>query len=104
MKWPRFDKICTTLPEDFRADFIICAVIINYLKIFTECTTNKVARAQTWSKYKHHNTAKALLILHQKGLLRSYLKCPGRVSDIHLNKNCGVLDILLFTFLIFSLS
>ena len=33
MKWPRFDKICTTLPKDFRAVFIHVNVIIDCFKI-----------------------------------------------------------------------
>lgn len=63
MKWPNHDELIKTMPMDFRVNFQKCVLIIDCFEIFTitERPTNPMARAQTWSNYKHHNTAKYLI-------------------------------------------
>ena len=81
---------------DFRADFQKCAVIIDCFEIFTERPTNLVARNQTWSNYKRHNTAKFLIGIAPQGAVTFISQgWAGRVSDIHITENCGLLDNLL---------
>ena len=53
-------------------------------------------RAQTWSNYKKHNTCKYLIgITPQRSVSFISKGWEGRVSDIHLTKNCGLLSKLL---------
>ena len=55
-----------------------------------------MARAQTWSNYKKHNTVKFLIGITPQGSVVFISKgWVGRVSDIHLTKNCGLLKHLL---------
>ena len=55
-----------------------------------------MARAQTWSNYKHHNTVKFLIGVSPQGSITFVSKgWGGHVSDQHLTENCGILDNLL---------
>ena len=55
-----------------------------------------LARAQTYSSYKHHNTAKYLIGITPHGIV-SFISngWGGRVSDKYLTENCGILNNLL---------
>ena len=56
-----------------------------------------MARAQTYSNYKHHNTVKFLIGITPQGVISFVLKgWGGRVSDKHLTatENCGLLSHL----------
>ena len=96
MKWLRREELRKTLPMDFRAEFQKSAVIVDCFEILTEHPTNLVARTQIWSNYKHHNTAKCLIGIAPQGAVTFISQgWAGRVSDIHLTENCGLLDNLL---------
>ena len=69
MKWPRFERLWKTLPKDCRVDFHVYAVITHHFKLLSEQPTNLVARAQTRSKYKHHNSAKFLIGIAPEGVV-----------------------------------
>ena len=56
--------------------------------------TGLMARAQTWSNYKHHNTVKFLIGISPQGSI-TLKGWGGRVSDHHLTEQCGILDHLL---------
>ena len=56
--WPDRDILRQTMPMDFRKHCPTCAVIIDCFEIFIERPSNVLARAQTFSSYKHHNTVK----------------------------------------------
>ena len=55
-----------------------------------------MARAQTYSQYKSHNTIKYLIGVTPQGTV-SYISSGrgGRVSEKYLTENCGLLDQLL---------
>ena len=57
---------------------------------------NLLARAQTYSSYKHHNTVKYLIGITPQGTV-SFISdgWGGRVSDKHLTENCGLLNHLI---------
>ena len=62
-----------------------------------------MARAQTWSSYKQHNTVKFLIGIAPQGVVSFISKgWGGRVSDVHLTENCGLLQNLLPGDLVFA--
>jgi len=50
--WPERDALRKTMPECFRASFGLKVAVI-----FMERPSNLLARAVTWSNYKHYNTS-----------------------------------------------
>ena len=51
-----------TMPMDFRSAFgCKVALIIDCFEVFIERQSNLLARAQTWSNYKHQNAVKFLI-------------------------------------------
>ena len=61
-----------------------------------ERPSNLLARACTWSSYKHHNTIKLLIGIAPQGVISFISEAwGGRVSDKHLTESCGVLQKLL---------
>ena len=61
IRWPDRDALTKTMPMVFRKHFPSCIVIIDCFEIFLDRPTNLLARAQTYSSYKHHNTVKHLI-------------------------------------------
>ena len=54
-----------------------------------------MARAQTFSSYKHHNTTKVLISITLQGTISFVSNAwGGRTSDKFLTENCGILDKL----------
>jgi hypothetical protein len=59
VRWPGRDELHESMPMVFRKYFgRKVTVIIDCFEIFIDRPSNMTARAQTWSNYKHHNTAK----------------------------------------------
>jgi len=84
------------MPADFRRDFGKCVIIIDCFEIFIERPTSLMARAQTWSNYKKHNTVKFLIGITPQGTVGFISKgWGGRASDVHITENSGLLRHLL---------
>lgn len=95
--WPERENLCKTMPMCFKYAFgNKVAVIIDCFEVFIEKPTNLLARAQTFSSYKHHNTIKILIGITPQGSISFVSEAWGaRTSDKFLNENCGFLDKLL---------
>lgn len=79
----------------FRKHFPKYVVIIDCFEIFLERPTNLLARAQTYSSYKHHNTVKYLIGITPQRTV-SYISegWGGRTSDKYLTEHCSLLHHL----------
>ena len=94
--WPDRESLLKTLPMAFRRKFHRCTIIIDCFEIFCERPTNLTARAQTWSNYKHHNTIKYLIGIAPQGVITFISNgWGGRVSDVYLTENCGIVSKLI---------
>ena len=71
-------------------------VIVDCFEVFIDRPSNLLARAQTFSSYKHHNTAKLLIGITPQGTI-SFVSDSwrGRTSDKCLTQNCSILGKLL---------
>ena len=95
IKWPERDASMKTMPMVFRKHFPRCVVIIDCFEIFLDRPTNLLARAQTYSSYKHHNTVKYLIGVTPQGTV-SFISegWGGRTSDKFLTEHSYLLDHL----------
>ena len=93
--WPDRDVLRKTLPMDFRKNCPWCVAIIDCFEIFIDRPSDLLARAQTYSSYKHHNTAKFLIAITPQGSV-SYISdgWGGRASDKHIIDNPSLLNNL----------
>ena len=81
------------MPVTFRDNFSKCVCIIDCFEVFCERPSDLMARAQTYSHYKHHNTVKFLIAICPQGVISK--GWGGRVSDKYLTENCGLLNHIL---------
>ena len=62
IKWPEREELWRTMPQCFQYLFgKKTTVIIDCFEVFIDRPSNLMARAQTFSNYKHHNTVKVKL-------------------------------------------
>ena len=68
IRWPERDELWHTMPLCFQFSFgKKTTIIIDCFDIFIERPSNLLARAQTFSIYKHHNTVKVLIAITPQG-------------------------------------
>jgi DNA-binding transcriptional regulator YiaG len=94
--WPTRQELNLTRPMCFRGKFSSCSVILDCFEVFIDRPSDLLARAQTWSSYKSHNTAKFLIGVTPQGTV-SFISNAwgGRVSDKYITEHCGLLQKLL---------
>ena len=97
ISWPDRERLWRTMPMSFQYAFgKQVTVIIDCFEVFIERPTNLLARAQTFSNYKHHNTMKILIGITPQGTVCFVSEAwGGRTSDKYLTENCGFLENLL---------
>ena len=98
LSWPEREQLWMTMPQCFMYSFgKNVTVVIDCFEVFIEEPTNLLARAQTFSSYKHTCiTIKLLIGITPQGTV-SYVSeaWGGRTSDKFLTENCGFLEKLL---------
>ena len=93
---PEREDLWHTMPRCFQYSFRKKAtVIIDCFEVFIEKPSNLLARAQTYSNYKSHNTVKVLIGISPQGSITFVSQAwGGRTSDKFLTENCGLLNKL----------
>ena len=95
--------IRNTLPDCFKPLYSRTTCIINCSEIFIQRPTALSAKAETYSNYKHHNTAKFLIAISPSGAIIFVSKCwGGRTSDKHITTHSGFLDTLMHSDLVLA--
>ena len=67
--WPDRDVLKKTLPMDYRKHCPNCTVIIDCFETFIDRPSDLLARTQTYSSYKHHNTVKYFIGITPNGVV-----------------------------------
>ena len=94
IKWSEREDLWRTMPQCFQAVFgNKTTVIIDYFEMFISRPSNLMARAQTFSTYKNHNTVKILVGITPQGSI-SFVSDAwgGRTSGKYLTERCGILE------------
>lgn len=93
--WLPRETIKRTMPTSFKNSYPKTTCIIDCTEMFIQLPFSLKARAQTYSSYKSHNTAKVLVAIAPSGYImfisHSYAK---RASDNFITKTSGVLNVL----------
>lgn len=87
----------TSMPHQFVESFgKNVAAIVDCFEVFIEKTSNVLARAQTFTQYKHAYTMKYLIVIMPQGVI-SFMSngWGGRTSDKHITEQSGFLNKLL---------
>lgn len=93
--WPEREELKRTMPYEFVQHFKNCVCIIDCFEVFIERPSDLMARAKTYSNYKHHNTVKFLIGISPQGSISFLSKAwGGRTSDKYLTERCGILKKL----------
>ena len=93
--WPEKDVVQKNMPPAFKQLYPDCRVIIDCSEIFIRRPTSFVARSQTYSNYKKHNTVKFLIGITPWGTVSFISRCwGGRISDKNLTVESSFLKKL----------
>ena len=93
--WPSRSCVDKTMPDSFKQMYPSTRVVIDCTEIFIEMPSSFRSQSVTYSSYKHHNTAKALIGISPSGAV-SFVPdlYAGRSSDKQITNDCGILDLL----------
>lgn len=93
--WATKETVQKTMPKCFKELYPKTRVIIDCTEIFTQMPTSYRSQSATFSNYKHHNTAKALVGIAPSGSVTFVSNVyAGRSSDKQITRHCGIVDLL----------
>jgi hypothetical protein len=96
--WPTTATVQQEMPQAFKDLYSQTKVILDCTEIFLEGLTSQRVQSETFSVYKHHNTAKGLIGVTPHGSVSFISHLYGgegrETSDKAIVKNCGILDLL----------
>lgn len=90
---PPQDNIHANIPTCFRKHYKGLRGILDCTEFFIQRPRSLELQAMTHSDYKHHNTAKVLVVITPRGKI-AYLSSAygGKASDKHIVDDCGFLQ------------
>ena len=93
--WQTTACVQQKMPECFKEIYPSVRVTIDCTEIFIEKPNSIKYQSQTYSNYKHHNTAKGLIGISPSAAV-SFVSdlYSGRTSDTQLTKSCVILKLL----------
>ncbi|XP_067941045.1 putative nuclease HARBI1 [Watersipora subatra] len=93
--WPTQKDVRESMPEAFKTEYSRTRVIIDCTELFIQRPTSTTVQQLTYSTYKSHNTAKALIGITPNRFI-SFLPDiqPGRLSDKEVVSRSGLIDLL----------
>ncbi len=93
--WPPKELVACNMPKQFKKLYPTTRVIIDATEIFIEQPRLPEIQQMTFSKYKNHNTFKALIGISPSGAVTFVSKLfSGSISDKELTRKSGLLDLL----------
>lgn len=94
--WPSREELWATMPMCFQYSFgKKVTVVIDCFEVYIENPSNLLARAQTFSSYKSHNTIKILIGITPQGSVCFVSEAwAGRTSDKFLMRIADFLTTL----------
>ena len=96
VRWPEREELWHTMPMCFQYAFRKkTTIIIDCFEVFIEWPSNLLARSQTFSSYKNHNTVNVRIGITPQGSICFVSKAwGGQTSDKYLTERCGLLNNL----------
>ena len=93
--WSSKDTIDRTMQKCFKDTFPSTRVIIDCTEFFIEIASSVRTQSATYSQYKHHNTAKALIGITPAGAV-SFVSdlYAGRTGDKQATIDCWIIGLL----------
>lgn len=93
--WPSKECVFENSPSIFsQAGYGNVRVIIDCTEIFIQCPSNIVLQCITFSNYKNHHTAKALIGITPSGAVCFVSDLyVGSVTDKDITQDCGILEL-----------
>ena len=91
--WQDRDNIRQTVPSIFKQDFPRLTCITDCFEIFIDSAVNLKARAQVYSNYKKHSTAKYLISCSPLGAINFLSNGWGdRATDTYIVRKSGFIS------------
>lgn len=92
---PAPEQVAATLPQEFFDKYASTYSILDATEIFLQTPSDLQTQSSTWSNYKHHNTAKALIGCTPNGCVSFVSQLyMGSISDVELTRVSGYVDTL----------
>ena len=93
--WASGQKVDETMPKFFKETYPTTRVIIDATEIFIEIPSSLWTQSESYSHFKHHNTAKGLIGIAPSGSVTFVSDLyAGRSSDKAVTKDCGLYALL----------
>ena len=91
--WPSRESVYSNMPQIFRDLYPRTRCIIDCSEIYVVRPYTHLARAQTYSSYKKHNTINFLIGITPNGAISFLSRCwGGRATDKHITHHSGFLE------------
>lgn len=83
------------MPKAFKETFPTTRIVLDATEIFIEMPSSLRSQSESYSNYKHNNTANGLVGIASSGPITFVSDLyAGRCSDKAITKDCGIYDLL----------